>query len=279
MQRRDPAEEQTVPRHRHVHTWTAQDDPGHRAQRRDDDECGERVRSSATDDRVREVCRDAIRRAHLCDRQHGDVRRVHGHVRERHDQRPRHQGSRDRACRIMRLVGGVAHHMPASVREEAGDHRRDRAARGERRGRVPTRRHAVADDVRNTEDHDQDDDGELHDREKGLERAALSHAQVVHRGQHHDRRNRRDTHAAVAERHEMADVACEHRGDRGDDPAVHAPEHRPRPEVTHRWRVRLPQEDVHASAARVRRRELGGDERADQRQRAGGRPDQENSGE
>ena len=55
---------------------------------------------------------------------------------------------------------------------------------------------------------------------------------------------------------------------------MHRPEHRPAPEEAERRRIDLLEEHVDAAGPRKRRRQLGADQRADQRQHAGDRPRQ-----
>ena len=117
---------------------------------------------------------------------------------------------------------------------------------------------------RDDEDHRQD----LHAGDGGLHAAAGARADVVDGRQREDRADGHHACAGVAERHERTGVAREHRRNRGDDAAVHAPEHRPAPEEPEGGRVDLAEEDVDAAGLRVRRRQLGADERAEQRQPA-----------
>jgi hypothetical protein len=77
---------------------------------------------------------------------------------------------------------------------------------------------------------DERDCRHLDDGERGLDGRPVPNANVVDGRENEDSADRDDAYAGIAKRDEEPHIARTHRGDRRDDPRVHAPEHRPAPE-------------------------------------------------
>ncbi len=165
--------------------------------------------------------------------------------------------------------------MPAAVGEEAGDERQDEALPRHLPRRGGSRRRAAPQQPGR---HQRRDGEELGRREQILHPAAVPHTEVVDRREHDDQRHGGEPQAELAHRHEVRRVAGEDHRDGGDDPGVHAPEHRPAPEKAGGGRPGLLQEHIDAARAGKGRRQLGADQRAEQRQHAGGQPHQQDAG-
>ncbi len=276
VHRSQPPEQQPVARHREVDPGTRQDDAGQRAERRGDDQGGDHRTAPLPHQRGRRFGRDSIRGDHTVERQHVEIHGVERDVRRGDGQCPDEQRPGDRAARVARFLRGVRDHVPPAEGEQARRHRRRHGAPPRSRARHARSHEVLRQPPAQPESGDDDrrDGQDLADGEPRLHRAAERHAEIVHgREQQHGA----DCHGfepRVAERHEVGDVAGEHHRDGGDDPGVHAPEHRPAPQETERGRIRLAQEHVNTAAQGKRRSELRADQGARQRQHAGEGPHQ-----
>ena len=274
MHRPQPPEQQPIARHREIDAGPGQDDARQRSERRGHDQGGDRHAAPLPHQRGRRFGRDAIRGDDAIERQDVEVHGVERDVRRGDDQRPDQQRPGDRAARLAGLLGRVRDHVPSAEREQA---RRDRGRHGAppRPGACDARPHEVLRQPPAQPESGDDDyrDGQnLADGERCLHGTPERHADVVDRREQQHGTDRHGFESRVAERHEVGDVAGEHHRDRGDDPGVHAPEHRPTPQEPQRGRIRLTQEHVDAAAQRKRGGELRADQGARQRQGAGEGP-------
>jgi hypothetical protein len=212
---------------------------------------------------------------HAIERQHQQIRAIQQQVYHYDDRRAERQRARNRAFGVTRFLGGVRDHVPPAEREKAGDQpaeksrRRDRA-RGNWRVQCA---HAE-------EQHEQQTDRrDLRDRQTSLHRTAGTDAGIVDCRQRENAAHRGQPDAAIGHRYDSRRVAREDHRNSGDDPGVHAPEHRPAPEEAGRRRKHLAKEDVDAAGPRIRRRKLGADTGAKPRERAGRDPHEHHAAE
>ena len=194
-----------------------------------------------------------------------------------------------------RLLGVVAHHVPAAEGEQRrryGEGKigqtaaaQDREALSSNSAHAGIDRRAGVDRVlrcwlpqRQPDDDDQDDRSHFDQGKRGLEIATVPHAAVVDSRQHQDGRYRHHPRRGVVERHDEARVGSEHHGQGSNDPGVHDPEHRPAPEKAEPVTKLPAQVDVDSPARRHRRCQLGDDQSAEHGEHAGGQPDQRRAG-
>ncbi len=277
VHRAEPPEPAVVSSHRVVDPRPEQHDAAQRAEGREHHERRHDEAAAVAEHGVGGIGRHAGGRNHRVEGQHVQVHDVQRDVAQRDDGGPDHQGSRDGLPGVERLACHVGHHVPPAEGEQPCRHRARKPHQHVGRLAAAGKVRELRSEHESGED-DREDRQQLAGRERRLEAAAESDAEVIDGRENQDGGNRRPALFPRRERHEVGEIAREDHGNGRDDPGVHAPEHRPGPEKPDRRRERFGEEHVDAAGPGKGRRQFRADQRSGNRQKASERPRREQPG-